>query len=61
MECKVVSGYDIQGNAIRINRNIVECKETLLERIYDAGPGINRNIVECKDDSGIPVLGYVKY
>ena len=32
----------------RINRNIVECKETLYKSVGGVHCSINRNIVECK-------------
>ena len=40
---------ETEDNAeIRINRNIVECKETNLQLFEDNIGRINRNIVECK-------------
>ena len=33
---------------MRINRNIVECKDITLEAMTEKYIGINRNIVECK-------------
>ena len=34
-----------------INRNIVECKVSLVNNMQCVTSGINRNIVECKDSS----------
>ena len=31
-----------------INRNIVECKDTVTVKVTDGEQSINRNIVECK-------------
>ena len=35
-----------------INRNIVECKDNILEGAVRSGKSINRNIVECKVGKG---------
>ena len=41
--------YKPTGQKIRINRNIVECKEFYVHGSPDRVQRINRNIVECKD------------
>ena len=48
MECKGCSCNNIASCIIRINRNIVECKDTYDEIDDETGECINRNIVECK-------------
>ena len=37
-----------------INRNIVECKDTVTVKVTDGEQSINRNIVECKAENTEP-------
>ena len=51
MECKDIKGAaGSRRHCIRINRNIVECKDDICYclKLIDINR-INRNIVECKD------------
>ena len=49
MECKARINALGSGYHPRINRNIVECKESQQKSIDKCCLSINRNIVECKD------------
>ena len=44
-----INGKTKAAITIRINRNIVECKEFSFCGSFDCSDGINRNIVECKE------------
>ena len=45
-----MSDLEIHFIYLRINRNIVECKEKVKSYAELTGNGINRNIVECKEE-----------
>ena len=52
MECKGRLQLQSILSPVRINRNIMECKDILCAlSISSGGPGINRNIMECKGSS----------
>ena len=52
--------HEMNCHLQRINRNIVECKDTFDAGFVEGWNRINRNIVECKDGIG-QAIGSVTY
>ena len=46
---------------LRINRNILECKDTYYQRNCFLGKRINRNILECKGKKQALTLRRLQY
>ena len=54
---ELIGGSEERG----INRNIVECKDSVAFLILQACDGINRNIVECKGRRRKPWIVRITY